>query len=78
MMSSSFQSAKTEKKRGPSKEGHRMFREDPEALSEKVGLLRNHFYNHGFNDGTLLKVAEVQKITEELHKLVQLHNANRS
>jgi hypothetical protein len=28
-----------EKKRGPSKEGHRMFREDPEALSERSVFL---------------------------------------
>jgi hypothetical protein len=65
-------------KRGSSKEEYGMFREYLEELSEKVGVLRNHFYNHAFNDGTLLKVAEVQKIAEELHKLAQLHNANRS
>jgi hypothetical protein len=50
-----------------------LFREDLESLSEKVGLLRNHFYNHAFNDGTLLKVAEVRKIAEELYGLVELH-----
>jgi len=38
-----------------------LFREDLEALSEKVGLLRSHFYNHAFNDGTLLNVAQVRK-----------------
>lgn len=50
-----------------------MFREDLEALSEKVSLLRNHVYNRAFNDGTLLKVAEVRKIAEELYGLVELH-----
>ncbi len=62
-----------ERSKSPSKEEYRMFREDLEALSEKVSLLRNHVYNRAFNDGTLLKVAEVRKIAEELYGLVELH-----
>ena len=55
-----------------------MFREDLESLSEKVGLLRNHFYNHAFNDGTLLKVAEVRRIADELHRLVEVRSTHGS
>jgi hypothetical protein len=51
--------------RGHSREEYRVFRDGLEALSENVGLLRNHFYNHAFNNGTLLKVAEVRKIAEK-------------
>lgn len=58
-----------EKKIEPSNEEYRMFREDLETLSESVGLLRNHFYNHAFNDGTILRIVEVRKIVEELYRL---------
>ena len=53
-----------------SKEEYRMFRDDLEALSESVGLLRNHFYNHAFSDGTLIKVDHVRKLAEKLPTLV--------
>jgi len=49
-----------------------MFREGLEALSENVSSLRNHFYNHAFNDGTLLKADEVRKIAEKLSGIVEL------
>jgi len=61
MKRSLIRSANTERRKVPSKEEYRLFREDLEALSEKVGLLRSHFYNHAFNDGTLLNVAQVRK-----------------
>jgi hypothetical protein len=67
------QDAKTEPTSRPSKDEYRMFRDDLEALSEKVGLIRNHFYNHSFKDGTLLKESEVQSMAKRLHKLAQLH-----
>jgi len=55
-----------------------MFREYLEELSEKVGVLRNHFYNHAFNAGTLLKIAEVRKIVDKLYGLVDPENTSRS
>ena len=63
---------------GPSKEEYRVFREDLEALYETVSLLRNHFYSHAFNDGTLLKEAEVRRIADELHRLVEVRSTHGS
>jgi hypothetical protein len=57
--------------RRPSKREYSQFRKYLETLSERVRILRNHFYNHAFNDGTLLKVADVRKIAEEMCKLVE-------
>ena len=61
-----------------SKEEYRVFREGLEEFSEKVGALRNNFYNHAFSDGTLLKIAEVREIVDKLYGLVDLQNTNRS
>jgi hypothetical protein len=47
---------------------------DLETLSEHVGPLRNHFYDHAFSDGSLLKGAEVRKIVEKLLRSAELHN----
>ncbi len=71
MMPSSSRNAKTEKE-GPfkgrvSNVPGRTWKYSP----KKVGLFRNHFYNRAFNDGILLKAAEVRKIAQELHRLVQ-------
>jgi len=36
-----------------------------------VRILRNHCYNHAFNDGTHQKVADIGKIADEMHRLVE-------
>jgi uncharacterized protein (DUF2164 family) len=56
-------------RRRPTKREYSQFREYLEAISEKARILRNHFYNHGFNDDTPVKVAEVQNIAEKVYKL---------
>jgi hypothetical protein len=76
-MSSSSRNAKTEKESLQRKSIE--FSESTWKYSpKKIGLLRNHFYNRAFNDGTLLKAAEVRKIAQELYGQVQLHNSDRS
>ena len=54
--------ADTGRRKSPSKEQDRISRENLEALSESVSLLRNHFYNYAFENETLLKVADARKI----------------
>lgn len=55
----------------PSKPEYSQFREYLEALSEKSRILRNHFYNHAFNNGTMVKVADVRKIIDEMYRLAK-------
>ncbi len=53
------------------KQEYSQFREYLEAFSENARILRNHFYNHAFNEGTLLKVADVRKIAEDMYRLAK-------
>lgn len=55
----------------PPKQEYSEFREYVEVLSEKARILRNHFYNHAFSDGTLLKAVEVRDVIDELIRIAE-------